>query len=89
MSLNEVTPEQWDRVGKHNDPVNQPSHYTHGDIECIDAIDAMLGHEGSLYHYEAQILKYVWRWRYKGGVESLRKARFFLDRLIDKEVKGG
>lgn len=72
------------------DPVEKPAHYTHGgDIECIDAIDAMLGREGSMYAYEANILKYIWRWRYKGGVESLRKARWYIDRLIKKEVQGG
>jgi hypothetical protein len=72
------------------DPVNSPSHYTHGgDIECIDAIDAMLGREGSFQYYEGTMLKYLWRWRHKGGVESLRKLRWFLDRLIEREVKGG
>ena len=72
------------------DPVNSPTHYTHGgDIECIDAIDAMLGREGSFQYYEGTMLKYLWRWRHKGGVESLRKLRWFLDRLIQREVEGG
>jgi len=72
------------------DPVNSPTHYTHGgDIECIDAIDAMLGRDGSFQYYEGTMLKYLWRWRHKGGVESLRKLRWFLDRLIEREVKGG
>ena len=72
------------------DPVNSPTHYTHGgDIECIDAIDAMLGHELSLAYYQASVVKYLWRWKYKGGVESLRKARWFLERMIKTEVKGG
>jgi hypothetical protein len=72
------------------DPVNSPAHYTHGgDIECIDAIDAMLGRDGSFRYYEGTMLKYLWRWRYKGGVESLRKLRFFVDRLIEREVQGG
>jgi len=72
------------------DQVNSPSHYTHGgDIECIDAIDAMLGREGSFKYYEGTILKYLWRWRHKGGVESLRKLRWFVDRLIEREVQGG
>ena len=69
------------------DEVNSPTHYTHGgDIECIDAIDAMLGREGSLHYYEGTMLKYLWRWRHKGGVESLRKCRWFLDRLIRTEI---
>jgi hypothetical protein len=72
------------------DPVNSPTHYTHGGgLECIDAIDAMLGREGSLQYYEGTMLKYLWRWRHKGGIESLRKLRWFLDRLIEREVQGG
>lgn len=70
-----------------NDPVNKPAHYKHsGDIECIDAIKAMLGREGLMHSCEANIVKYLWRWRYKGGVESLRKARWYLERLIKEEV---
>jgi len=56
------------------DPVNQPDHYTHGGgLECIDAIDAMLGREGSLQYYEGTMLKYLWRWRHKGGTARLEK----------------
>ena len=79
----------WDRYAPSPDQVNSPSHYTHGGIECIDAIDAMLGREGSFKYYEGTILKYLWRWRHKGGVESLRKLRWFVDRLIEREVQGG
>ena len=72
------------------DMVNNPTHYTHGGgIECIDAIDSMLGHELSLAYYQASVVKYLWRWKYKGGVESLRKARFFLERMIKKECEQG
>ena len=72
------------------DPVNSPTHYTHGgDIECIDAIDAMLGHELSLAYYQASAVKYLWRWKYKGGLESLRKCKWFVERMIQTELKGG
>ena len=96
-SINDATPEEWDQVRKDRytdnrapDMVNSPTHYTHGGgIECIDAIDAMLGHELSLAYYQASVVKYLWRWKYKGGVESLRKANWFLSRMISKECKGG
>jgi hypothetical protein len=85
-SINDATPEEWDRLSK-TDPVNSPSHYKHsGDIECIDAIRAMLGREGLMHSCEANIIKYLWRWRYKGGVESLRKARWYLEKLIKEET---
>lgn len=38
-----------------------------------------------LGYFEGQITKYVSRWRDKGGIEDLRKARHFLDKLIEVE----
>ena len=64
------------------DNVNFPSHYTKSEIECIDAIKSALG-EGYEYYLQGNIIKYLWRYRYKGKpVEDLQKARFYLDRLI-------
>ena len=65
--------------------VTHPPHYNKANIECIDAIRAATN-EGYGYYLQGNILKYVWRYRYKGGVEDLEKAMFYLDRLI-KEVK--
>ena len=68
-----------------HDPVNHPDHYTRGGIECIDAIQAAVtdlpGKEAWLV---GQIIKYVWRYRWKNGLEDLKKARFYLDRLIQE-----
>lgn len=68
-----------------NDNVSPPSHYCHGGIECIDAIESathdLTGAEAVL---TGQVIKYLWRWKWKNGVEDLRKARFYLDRLIGK-----
>lgn len=66
-----------------NDPVNHPSHYTQGGIECIDAIGAAVGGlSGMDAVLTSQIIKYIWRWKHKNGVEDLRKAGWYLDRLI-------
>lgn len=66
-----------------NDIVNRPSHYTAGKVECIDAMEAAVtGLEGMDAVLTAQILKYIWRWRKKNGVEDLRKAKWYLNRLI-------
>ena len=65
------------------DLVNHPSHYTDGGIECIEAIEAQLTAEEYRGYLKGNIAKYVWRERHKGGTESLRKARFYLDRLIE------
>jgi hypothetical protein len=66
-----------------SDPVN-PSHYKQGGIECIEAIKAATG-DGFIGYVWGNVLKYLWRWPKKGGVDDLKKARWYLDRLI-KEV---
>jgi hypothetical protein len=64
------------------DTVNHPSHYTDGGIECIEAIESALTSEEYRGYLKGNIQKYVWRERHKGGTESLKKARWYLDRLI-------
>ena len=65
------------------DNVNHPSHYTQGAIECIDAIkEATKGLFGIEAVCTANIIKYVWRWKFKNGVEDLHKAEWYLQRLI-------
>jgi hypothetical protein len=72
-----------------DDPVNHPTHYTHGGIECIDAIEAALSSQTDpvAAFLTGQSLKYLWRWPIKNGLEDLRKARWYLDRLI-KRMEG-
>ena len=66
-----------------NDPVNHPSHYTQGGIECIEAIEAactgLTSDEG---YYVGQVIKYIWRWKHKNGLQDLEKAKWYLERLI-------
>lgn len=64
-----------------------PPHYTAGAVECIDAIRASMSADEFRGHLKACCIKYLWRYRDKGGVESLKKCRWYLDRLI-KEVEG-
>lgn len=69
-----------------NDMVNNPAHYNKAGIECVDAIAAATG-EGFEYYLQGNILKYLWRYRYKNGSEDLKKAQWYLNRLIS-EVEG-
>lgn len=64
------------------DVISSPPHYTQGPIECIDALQAALTPEEYRGALKANVMKYLWRERHKGGVESLRKAAWYLDRLI-------
>jgi hypothetical protein len=63
------------------DAVNHPTHYAAGDIECIDAIRAALTPDEFRGFCKGNVIKYAWRERLKGGVESLRKAAWYLARI--------
>lgn len=69
-----------------SDNVNHPSHYTSGDIECIDAIRAALGEkfEGFLI---GNVIKYCWRHDHKNGLEDLKKAQWYLEKAISEYEK--
>ena len=64
------------------DPVEKPVHYAAGSVECIDAIGAQLTPEEFRGYLKGNVAKYMWRERQKGGVESLKKAKWYLSRLI-------
>jgi len=70
--------------GPRPDMVNKPPHYQSAEVECIDAIRAATG-DGFQFHLQGTVLKYLWRYRYKGKpLEDLKKARWYLDRLIEE-----
>ncbi len=64
------------------DMVNNPKHYNESGIECIDALQAMLG-DGFESYLQGNIAKYLWRYKYKNGLEDLRKAQWYLNKLIE------
>lgn len=68
----------------HNpDLVNRPPHYRQGKIECIDAIEGMLTKAEYQGMLKGNILKYLWRENYKGRLESLKKAQWYLNKLVE------
>ena len=67
------------------DVVNSPAHYNQAGIECIDAIAAATD-DGFEHYLQGNIIKYLWRYRYKNGIEDLKKAQWYLNKLI--ETKG-
>jgi len=65
------------------DNVNSPSHYTNGKIECINAIEsATVGKKGLEAVCVANVIKYLWRYEDKNGVEDIKKAHWYLDQLV-------
>jgi hypothetical protein len=55
-------------------------HYKEKSIQPWDFIAA-----NQLGYFEGNIVKYVTRWRDKGGINDLKKARHYLDKLIELE----
>ena len=71
---------------QNSSPVNKkinPSHYKQGKIEVIDFII-----EHKMDYLTANVQKYISRWRFKDGVCDLKKARWFLDKLIEQQEEG-
>lgn len=64
------------------DNVNNPPHYNKAGIECINAIRAATD-DGFEYYLQGNIMKYLWRYKYKNGLEDLHKAQWYLNKLIE------
>ena len=103
QSIDDATPEEWNRaaiataVGKlmhpsdtHNEscPVERPDHYNTGAIEAIEAIKASMDSDQYFGYLKGNVMKYLWRYDYKEKpVEDLRKADWYLNRLIDALIE--
>lgn len=73
-----------DDTGNIADNVNSPSHYGQGKIEAIDYIKDSLTKEEYIGYLRGNIAKYLHRWRYKNGLEDLKKAQVYLGWLIQE-----
>jgi|TARA_R100001480_G_scaffold154021_1_gene158228 hypothetical protein len=71
------------RAKEQEDMVNSPAHYNKAGIETIDALQAMLV-DGFDYYLQGNVFKYLWRYRYKNGIEDLKKAQWYLNKLIEQ-----
>ncbi|WP_236273078.1 DUF3310 domain-containing protein [Escherichia coli] len=71
-----------------DDKVNQPNHYANFSIECIDAMQAMLSRDEFIGYLRGNIFKYLWRYKLKNGVECLKKAQWYQNKLIEVEENG-
>ena len=64
------------------DNIKNPPHYASSEIEPIDYIIA-----NKLSYCEGNVVKYITRWRHKNGIQDLKKAKQYIDFIIDKEAK--
>ncbi len=84
--VRDFTPDERQR-SKERDMVNSPAHYTSGSIECIDYMKEVLSAAEYIGYLRGNMAKYLHRWRYKNGIEDLKKARWYLNKLIEYEEK--
>lgn len=82
-------PDQWFIIAQRepvtNDNINHPLRYTKGDIECIDAIKAAtVGKTGIEAVDVGHIIRYLWRYEEKDGLESVKKAEWYIKHLINE-----
>ena len=71
-----------------SDNVNKPAHYTQGSIECIDAIAEVVKElKGMEAVNTANVIKYMWRWKHKNGVEDVKKAAWYCVDLVKRLEK--
>ncbi len=67
---------------KANDIQHGGGHYKGLDIQPWDAIAAW-----GLDYFEGNALKYIVRWKYKGGIEDLKKAQHYIEKIIELHTK--
>lgn len=65
------------------DNVNHPSHYAKGGVECIEAIKASMTRSGFAAFCKGNVMKYLWRYEDKNGLEDLNKAAVYLKWLME------
>ena len=75
-------------TGESVDKTN-PTYYKKGKFECIDVLEELLqGVSGATAFCLGNCIKYLWRFNQKNGVEDLKKARWYLDKLItNKDIE--
>ena len=72
---------------EEHDNVNSPQHYQ-GKVECIDCIEsATSGLNGIEAFCTGNAIKYLYRWKKKNGIEDLKKAKYYIDKIISIESK--
>lgn len=64
------------------DPVDRPAHYAFGGVEAIEALESSMSKEAFRGFLKGNVMKYVWRYEQKNGLEDLKKAKWYLKQLI-------
>lgn len=82
-----VPVENYTAITEEEDIINKPKHYTQTGIEAIDYLKMTMPNEAFKGFLEGNVKKYMHRFRFKNGIEDLKKANWYLNKLI-KELEG-
>ena len=91
MSIDNATTAEWDALNRaalmtpryvNADAIN-PSHYKGDGVECIDYIKQCSSDEEFTGYLRGNVQKYLHRYKSKGGVQDLKKAQWYMNRLAD------
>lgn len=74
-------------MGDNFDIVNKPQHYADKEIEVIDYIQDTLSKEGMEGLCIGNVIKYVSRYQHKNGLEDLKKAQYYLNKIVEIKSK--
>lgn len=78
--------DRWlDRWCGVDDAVNHPSHYETGKFECIEVMTEAIGVDAVKNFCLCNAFKYLYRCGRKNGLEDIKKAKWYIDRLIQME----
>lgn len=74
-----------DQAEKNKEMVDHPSHYqSETGLETIDVIEAFTFDLKGIEAFDTgNILKYMCRWKQKNGLQDLKKAKWYLEHLIE------
>ena len=74
--------DQWEPKKPEPDNINHPAHYEgNTSLECIDVMEIAFGGNAVGDFCLCNAFKYLWRYKHKGGVEDVKKAKWYLDRF--------
>lgn len=68
--------------------INHPDHYMANDYECIDVMLATQGKEAVMGFCRCNAFKYIYRAPFKDGMDDIKKAKWYLDKMIELDEEG-
>lgn len=89
MEENEIATKQ-NAEEQNAEEIDHPSRYCKGKVECIDAIEAATSNLVGIQAVDTgAVIRYLWRWADKGGIQDLEKAKNYIDFLIKDIQENG